>query len=235
MKRSAGGAVRLHPGLERRVVGVVEVVEPVLAQEQLHPVARPGLLDQVAELARVGVALVELLEVVGRPVDVELGRGGERRQEEGVGLRPGVADRQPVRELDLGRLAVDDQGDVGAGRGQVLVERHVLPPEAEVVRGEGLPVRPAVALAQVEGEDPPLLDLVGRQDVRDELQVRRAADEAGVAVDGVQAGLAGAADQHPQVAARLPDLGHAHDARVIRRSGNGRNLRERQEDQGRQR
>ena len=88
-----------------------------------------------------------------------------------VGLAPAVADRQLVQDLDLGRLAVDEQLDVGTGRRQVRVGRDVLPVEAEVLGGERLPVGPAVALAQVEGEDPTLLDLVGGQDVRDEIEI----------------------------------------------------------------
>ena len=85
--------------------------------------------------------------------------------------------------------------------------RDVLPEEAEVLGGEGLAVGPSVALAQVEREDAAVLDLVAGQDVGDELEVAVVADQARVAVDVEQARVARAADQHPQLAAGLADLG----------------------------
>ena len=138
------------PGHQGRHVGVVEVVEAVLAQEQLDPVARAVLGDRLLELLRVGILLVELLQVVGRPIDEELVGGRQGRDEEAVGLGPRPADGQLVHHLDLGLLAVDEQPDVGAAEGQVLVVLDVVPVEPDVLGGERLPVRPFVALAQAQ-------------------------------------------------------------------------------------
>ena len=130
------------PGLERRQLRVLELVHVVVAAVELRPVARLGLLDHRGELVGVGVALVELLEVVRRHVDEQRRRLRQRRQEERVGLRPAVAHRELVGELDIGQLAVDEEVRRGAGRAQRLVVGDVLPPVAEVLAGERLAVGP---------------------------------------------------------------------------------------------
>ena len=207
------------PGLQRRHLRIVEVVEPVLAQEQLDPVARAVLGDPLLQLLGVGVLLVELLQVVGGPVDEELVGRGDRRDEEAVGLGPGPADGELVQHLDLGQLAIDHELDVGAAERQVLVGGDVLPEEAEVLRGEGLAVGPFVALAQAQGEDPAILDLVAGEDVGHEVEVAVEADQVRVAVDVEEARLALAADQHPQLAAGLADLDALDHPRLVRRAG----------------
>ena len=60
-----GRSVLQHPGLEGRQVRIVEAVHAILPAVQLRPVARPVGRHEPGELVRVGVALVELLEVVG--------------------------------------------------------------------------------------------------------------------------------------------------------------------------
>ena len=49
------------PRLQRRHVGIVHLLLPVLAQEDLDPIARLRVLDQRGELGRIRVPLVELL------------------------------------------------------------------------------------------------------------------------------------------------------------------------------
>ena len=176
----------------------------------------PFSRDRLLELLRVGIFLMELLQVVGRPIDEELVGGGQGRDEEAVGLGPGPADGQLVQHLDHGLLAVDEQADVGAAEGQVLVVLDVVPVEADVLGGERLPVRPFVALAQAQGEDPAVLDLVARQDVGDELELGREADQVRIAVGVEEAGVALAADQHPQLAAGLADLDALDHPRLVR-------------------
>ena len=138
----------------------------------------------------------------------------------GLGLLQLIADGELVRILHLGQLAVGNELDLRAGRAQALALRHVLPEEAEVLGREGMAVRPFVALAQAEREDAALLHVDRRQDVRDQLQRLRVADEPRIAVDVEQAHIAGAADQHPQLAAGLADLRHALDhPRLLGRLG----------------
>jgi hypothetical protein len=208
-----------HPGLQRRQVGIVELVHVVLAPVELGPVARPVRRDQASELVRVGVFLVELLQVVGGRVDEQRVRGGQRRQEERVGLRPAVADGLRAQDLDLRQLALDHELARRPERAELEVGRHVLPPVAEVLGREGRPVRPAVARPEVESEGAPGLDVDRLGDVGHELEIAVVADQTRIAVDHEQARLAAAADQHPQIATPLAercDLGHAG---LERRSG----------------
>ena len=60
-------------------------------------------------------------------------------------------------------------------------------------------------LAQMQGEDPPVLDIDVLEDVRHEFELLVVADEARVAVDHHEARVLGPADQHVQLAARLAD------------------------------
>ena len=181
-----GRRVLQHPGLQRRQVRVVEAVHAIAPAVQLRPVARPVGLDQPRELVRVGVALVELLEVVGGRIDEQRARAGERRQEERVGLGPGIAHGALVQDLDLRPLAVDLELDRRPDRAELLVAGDVLPPVAEVLGGERRAVRPAVPLAQAHGEHPAVLDLDVLEDVRDQVELGVVADQAGVAVDHQQ-------------------------------------------------
>ena len=76
---------------------------------------------------------------------------------------------------------------------QRLVVGDVLPPVAEVLAGERLAVRPLVPLAQMQGEDPAVLDLDVLQDVRHQLEILVVADQPRIAVDHHQAGVPAAA------------------------------------------
>jgi hypothetical protein len=136
------------------------------------------------------VLAVELLEVVRRPEQEE--RRGARLAFDkiGVGLVPAVADRPLVDDLDLRRLAVDEEFDGRTGRRQFAVVGDILPEEAEVVGGEGVAIRPFVAGAQLQGELATLLDFVALEDVGVQLELVVVDDEAGVAVDRHQTGIA---------------------------------------------
>jgi hypothetical protein len=59
---------------------------------------------------------MEFFQVVRRPIEEE--RRGTRLalDEVGVGLVPAIADRPLVDDLDLGRLAVDEEFDGRTGR-----------------------------------------------------------------------------------------------------------------------
>ncbi len=142
--------------------------------------------------------------------------------EEAVGLGPGPAHGELVQHLDLGRLAAGQELDVDTAEREIFVGGDILPEEAEILGSEGLAVGPFVPLAQVEREDPAVLDLVTGQDVGDEVQVAIEADEVGVAVDVEEPRFALAADQHPQLAAGLADVDAFDHARLIGRAGQRR-------------
>ncbi len=198
-----GGRPRLeHPGLERGKVGVVVaigVVEPVVER---HPVALLALLDELRELVLVGVFRMELLQVMRRLVEIERAWPGERRQEQRVGVRPAVADCQRVGELDTRLLAFWQQLTHQPGGREFGIERDVFVPVAEILRGEGFAIRPFMAFSEMEGEDPILVDIDGFGEIGGEGQVRRVADEAGIAVHHHEPRILGARHQHAQVAAR---------------------------------
>ena len=90
-------------------------------------------------------------------------------------------------------------------------------------------------LAQVQGEDPAVLDLDVLEDVRHQLELFIVRDQPGIAVDHHEAGVLGPADQHVQLAAGLADglvaveLGHA---RLGGWPGAGRRAREQAEAEG---
>ena len=143
-------------------------------------------------------------QIVGRPVDVERGRPGQRRHEIGVGLGPGVAHRGLVDDLETRCLAVDQELGLQAEGRQALVVGHVLPVIAEVLGGEWMAVRPPVALAQVHGELAVAAHLEALQDVGHDLQVRVIGGETRVAVDRHHAHVLGFGHQETEGAAVAP-------------------------------
>jgi hypothetical protein len=94
---------------------------------------------------------VELLEVVRRP-EQEEGRGARLALDEvGVGLVPAVLDGALVDDLDLGRLAVDQELDLAGRTRELLVVGDVFPERIGILGGEGMAVGPSVAPAQPSG------------------------------------------------------------------------------------
>src|SRR3546814_11139427 len=74
------------------------------------------------------------------------------RNEEGVRLRPAIAHRRLVDHLEGRQLVVEPQGNFRADGKELLVGGDVFPEVAEVLGGEGMAVRPAMPLAQLQGE-----------------------------------------------------------------------------------
>ena len=171
-----------HPRLQGRQVRIVEPVHAIAPPVQLRPVARLVLLDLAGELSRIGIRLVELPQIVGGPVDEQRAGTGQRRQEVGVRRGPAVADRERVDDLHLRQLAVDHQLPGRPERAELLVVGDVLPKVTEILGRERRAVRPAMALAQPQREDPAVLDLDRAQDVGHELQLAVVADQARIAV-----------------------------------------------------
>jgi hypothetical protein len=87
-----------------------------------------------------------------------------------------------------------------------LVGRDVLPVEAQVLRREGLAIRPAMPLAQAKGEDAPFLDGEIGEQVRLELQRLIEADQPGKAEDVEQPRVPGPADQRAEIPAAPAQL-----------------------------
>ena len=96
---------------------------------------------------------------MGGRADEDGARLRERGEEQGIGLVPAVAHVPLVEDLEARELAVDEENRFGPGRRKLLVVGDVLEIEAEILRREGLAVRPAMALAQREGEDAVVLRL----------------------------------------------------------------------------
>ncbi len=185
---------------------------------QRRPIAHVVLLDELLERLLVGIFGIELPHIVGGSIDVERIRPGERGQEERVRLRPAVPNGLGIDHLEFRRLALD-QHLLGQTRSvELLVRGHVLEPIAEILRGEGLPVRPFVARTQTEGENAPVLDIDGLRDVRLQLVVRRVSQQAGVAIDHHHASVLGARHQHVQRAAGGARLRWPYDQRIGRQA-----------------
>ena len=194
------GARARPPALERRRIRVAEfvvVVHPVVegrpATEFLR--RRGGLGLVAADISR-----VDRLQVMRGPIDQRVARSGEGRQEAGIGPRPRVANGDGIQDVHGRRLAVDQQ-ELGRPAGaEVPVVGDVFPVVAEILRGEGLSVRPAVPLAQGEGEAS-AVDRDRQEQVGLQIEVGVVADEARVAVDGEVADIPRLRDQRADRAA----------------------------------
>ncbi len=209
------------PGLQRRQVGIVALVEVVQAVVHRRPAPlRRALLLFALHLG--GVFLVELPEVVRRPEDEQRRGARHARQEMRVGLRPAVAHQGLAQDLELRRLAVDQEVARRTRGAELLVVGDVLPVVAEVFRGERMAVGPAVALAQLHREDAPLLHVHRLEQIRHDVQVPVVADKARIAVDGEQARVAAAPGERVERAAIVSDAGTAfaerHDQRLLRQA-----------------
>ena len=149
------GARDRRPRRHGRALGILRRGVPV--GEQLGPGLEAGRLRCLVDVFLGRVRRVELLEVMRRQEHREgavgailVGDGGqEQRRWRGVG----EAHRVVVDLLDLGGRAVGVLDPARQGRRQLLVEQDVVVPEQDVVGGEGLAVRPARALAQVDRPD----------------------------------------------------------------------------------
>ena len=156
---------RVVPGLQRRQVRVVALVEVVHAVMHRGPPARGGALGfRLLHLRR--VLLVELLEVMRRPEDEKRRGARHARQEMRVGLLPAIAHRDLVEHLELRGLAVDQHVARRTRGAQLAVIRYVLPVVAEVLGGEGMAVGPAMPLTQAQREDALFLHVERLEDVR---------------------------------------------------------------------
>ena len=84
---------------------------------------------------------------------------------------------------------------------------HILPPVPEILRGEGMAVRPLVSLAQGEGEDP-VTDVVDPlQNVGNQVEILRLiSDQSGIAVDHHLPAVLGRTHHRMQGSAVLADL-----------------------------
>ena len=207
------------PGLQRRQIGIVGLVEVVHAVMHRGPAALGRAFGfRLLHLGR--VLLVELLEVMRRPEDEERRRPRHARQEMRVGLRPAVAHGGLVQHLDLGGFAVDQEIPRRPRRGELPVVGDVLPVVAEVLGGKEMAVGPAMALAQLHGEDASFLHLDRLEDVGNDVQVPVVAHQPRVAVDGEKPRVAAAAGERVQRAAMAAEARAAfaerHDERLLR-------------------
>ena len=139
----------------------------------------------------------------------------------GLGAIPAIAHGILVDDLECRRLVVDDELWRDAAGRQLLVQHHVFPGIAEILRRQWMPVRPFVPGAQFEREDALFLDREILQDVGLELELLVIAGKPRIAEDRDVADVALAADQHAHRAAMA--AGHpAHGDEV----GHPRNFRQ---------
>ena len=112
-----------------------------------------------------------------------------------------------------------DQIGGRAGRRELGVVGDILPEEAEILGGEGRAVGPFLALAQMEGEDPPVLDIEAFEDVGDELVLGVIADQLRIAIGHEIARVLGRGHQHGELAAviarHLPRPLEAGDVGIV--------------------
>ena len=90
----------------------------------------------------------------------------------------------------LGGCAVNHKLDRQARREKLPIVGDVFPVEAKVLGGERMPVGPFVAGAKLEGELATILGLVAREKVRMKLELVVIDDQARVAVNRHQPGIA---------------------------------------------
>ncbi len=207
------------PRVQRGQVGVLGAVLARHALVQRRPVHDAGLLDPPRQHLLVGVVVVKLLQVVGRHEDVDRLGAGQRRNESRVRLVPAVPDRQGIDDLEARRVATHQQGGIRAGWAQRLVVGHVLPPVAEILGRERLPVGPAMALAQVKREDLIVRDLEALQDVGHHMHLLVEHEQPRVGIHGHHAKVALIPHQHAPGPARLAGFalhrGKVHDPRHL--------------------
>jgi hypothetical protein len=153
------------PGPQRRHVGIAQQQRIVEVLVQILPIVELAIGQEPRDHLGAGVFGIELLQVAGRAIDHQRRGRRQRRQEGLVGQGPGVADRRLVEDLDLRGHAVDQERrrqPIGAELG---IGGDILPIVAEILGRERAAVRPAMALAQMEGEDAAFLDVEARQNV----------------------------------------------------------------------
>ena len=142
-----------HPGVQRRTVRILEegivVEEPGLALEQRDPALEARGLGQLIGL-RI-VLDVELFEIVlGAAGHLVLLGPGELLHEESIGRGEDHLEGLLVHHFELGQLSVGGPPGIAALVGVGIAQIGIVP-ELHVGGGEGLAVRPFMALAQNEG------------------------------------------------------------------------------------
>jgi hypothetical protein len=208
------------PGFQRRQVGIFR---PVLARHlrvQRYPVIYPLFGSQFGQAFRSLILLMETTHVVRWQEQPQRHRRGQGGQEIGQGQVPCETDRGFVEHLKRRATLLDHQFPDHPT--EFFVMDHVFPAIAEILGGEGMPVRPAMTAPQSQGKDPPFLDLVGCKDIGHEVQVLVEADKPRIAVERHVSYVALPADQHPH-SATMPTgnaahLRQLHDARLLRQS-----------------
>ncbi len=219
----------VDPGIERRQFRIFRAALALLAGVQRGPAIDLFLRDLCVKCCLVGIFGMELLHVVGRPVDIDRRGRRQRRQECRVRLRPGILDRQLVDDLEFRFLAIDHHLGRNAFAAQFGVLDHVLPEIAEVLGGEGMAVGPFVPLADVQREFLVVDDIDRLEEVGLHLDIRAIADQTRIFIDRDLAEIFLVFHQHAHVAAVFADLlalgGKVDDERFFGQAlGEGRQL-----------
>ena len=196
-----------RPGLQGRQVRIVVLVLAVQLVVQRRPGAPARLFHGRGQRLGCGMRGMEAPQIVRRAVDIERPRACQRRQEAGIRRLPAITEGPFVQHLEDRRLAVHEHRRRRSGRRELGIVGDILPPVAEVLSGEGMPVRPFVTRPEMQGEDAAFLGFHTLQNVRLQHELRRVAHEARIAVHDHLARVLRLGHQQAQVAAMSAGAG----------------------------
>jgi hypothetical protein len=229
------GPAGIDPRLQAGQVRVVETEHAVAPMVERRPILEADGLGLGVEGLAVTVGRVITLQDMGRPIDEQ----GAGRRQGGQKVRiwrfPAKADGQGVEDLETRRHAVRQHRAWRSRRRQLRVVGDILPPETEVLGGEGSAVRPAMAGTQLQGEAASFDDFHAGKDIGDQPVILVPHHQPRVPEHDQVARIAAAAHQDFQgaaIAPLLPVLAPRQVAPRLRRQalGHGRQLPRRDQD-----
>ena len=211
-----------HPWLQDRQVGIGILIGLVHVIHQRGPAAFTAFFHLRLQRTGIGIIAVELLQVMGRHVDIERGRRRQFTEKGRVRIIPAVAHGIVINHLEHRQLVIDAHDRWRAARTDQLIERDIFPVEAEILSRERLPVRPAMTGAQMQGKDPLVLDLDALQNIGSDIEVLVIGNQPGIAVDDHLAHILVTGHQHRQPTAGATEitasLGRIGDTRCQRQA-----------------
>ena len=123
----------IHPWLQRRQRGVVELVHVVAVIVQRRPCANSGFLDLLAERFLVHEIRMILLEIMRWAVNEEGAGLCQKLQKAGVWRRPFNDNRVFVREAHFREHTIHIEVLWRAGGAELIVQRNAFPVVLEIL------------------------------------------------------------------------------------------------------
>ena len=156
---------------------------------------------------------MKLLQVMRGLIDIEWRSRGQCRKEIRIGFIPGITDGEVVDDLELRRLAVNEERLCRPRRRQVLVGREIFPIIPEVLGRERMTIGPSVPLSEVEREFTPVLRNDLFKYIRNEVELSVIPDKPRITVDHHHSDILGSPHQHSQLPS-VPADRHVGPAKV---------------------